>query len=322
MKILFQHDGILPVREYGGIERIIYWHMQELSKKGHEVVLIGHKDSQVEQIGVELIPTIENWASLVPDNTDIIHLFYNHVPKLKIPTINTIQGNGKVGEVFCKNTIFVSQKHAYNHSSTEFIYNGINLEEYPFEKNHTSSNWNDFLFLAKGSWKVKNLKHCIKACKAAKKHLHIAGGKAILPSKYNTSYGMVGGDKKVQILKKCDALLFPVRWPEPFGIAIIEAMAFGLPVIGSPYGSLPELIQENVGAIVNNYQELLSILKNPPRKYNSQEIRNYVEEHYSIEKHTEKYLEKYKQVIGNEYLNQEAPTFRTNIPEANSLLPF
>ena len=42
----------------------------------------------------------------------------------------------------------------------------------------------------------------------------------------------------------CHALLFPIDWPEPFGLAMIEAMACGTPVIAYPFGSVPEVVDE------------------------------------------------------------------------------
>src|SRR5690606_25353996 len=122
--------------------------------------------------------------------------------------------------------------------------------------------WNDFLFLAKASWSVKNLKSCTRVARKLHKKLHIAGGRYIWPSRFIKSHGMVGGTEKLQIINTCNALLFPVRWHEPFGIAIIEAMACGLPVIGSCYGSLPELIQSDSGKIVQSEKELLETVRN------------------------------------------------------------
>jgi glycosyltransferase involved in cell wall biosynthesis len=321
MKIVFQHHGVLPVLKYGGIERIIFWHMKELARMGHQVVLIGHADSDVKKFGIELIPTVlgEDWSPLVPADADIIHLFYNHTFEGKIPTINTIQGNGKVGEAFTKNTVFVSKKHAAIHGSDQFIYNALDLEEYPIE--YSEKKWNNFLFLAKASWRVKNLAHAVKACRAASKHLHIAGGKWWGLSRYIHSFGMVGGDEKLSIIRTCDALLFPVRWHEPFGIAIIEAMALGIPVIGSPYGSLPELITPETGFIVKNYQELLDKLKNPGKNFSQKIIRQYIEDHFAINKHSKNYLVLYEKIIKGETLNQTTPTYQPLV-RAEELLPF
>lgn len=321
MKIVFQHDGVLPVLKYGGIERIIFWHMKELARLGHEVVLIGNANSQVQAHGIKLIPTSPgaDWSSLVPNDTDLIHLFYNHKFKGNIPTINTIQGNGKIGEYFIKNTVFVSKKHAEIHGSKQFVYNALDLEEYPFL--NAEKKWNNFLFLAKASWRVKNLAHAVAACRKSKKHLHIAGGKWWGLSRYIHNFGMVGGDEKLNIIRSCDALLFPVRWHEPFGIAIIEAMSQGLPVYGSPYGSLPELITPETGLIVKSYQELQTNLEHPPKAFDSKLIRKYIEEHFAINKHAESYLALYEKVLKGEELNSEAPTYQLSI-RAEELLPF
>jgi len=57
-------------------------------------------------------------------------------------------------------------------------------------------------------------------------------------------------------------LLFPVLWNEPFGIALIESLYFGCPVIGTPYGSLPELIPKEVGFLSSKKDELVIAVKN------------------------------------------------------------
>lgn len=310
MKVVFHHEHPLPVIKYGGIERIIYWHMIELVRQGHQVTLIGHPESKVTEHGIDLIPIdMQNkgdWEKLIPADTSIVHLFYNHKVG-KFPTINTIQGNGKVGEVFNINSVFVSKKHAENHSSNQFIYNGLDLSEYPFIEKEKS--WNQFLFLAKASWSVKNLKHAVAACRACNKHLNIVGGRWIGISRFIHSMGMLGGKEKLDAIDKCDALIFPVRWHEPFGIAIIEAMALGLPVIGSPYGSLPEIINSDVGIIVNNLDELKNVLRHPPRNFSAKKIRKYIESNFTIAIHTEKYLDKYNTILSGQTLNEKAPRF-------------
>jgi len=58
--------------------------------------------------------------------------------------------------------------------------------------------------------------------------------------------GEIGFPEKNELLGGADALLFPIRWPEPFGIVMIEAMACGTPVIAYPQGSVPEVIEHGV----------------------------------------------------------------------------
>ena len=171
MKVIFSHPHPLPVLKYGGSERILFWHMKELAKQGHKVVLIGHENSDVERYGIELIPMDhDNWMSQIPKDADIVHMFTNtEIPG--IPTLITIQGNGKPGEVFSRNTVFLTKKHAAIHGSDVFVYNALDFDEYPWDESRANKAWGNFLFMAKGSWSVKNLKHCIKAAKQSKKHL-------------------------------------------------------------------------------------------------------------------------------------------------------
>nr|MBP9673564.1 glycosyltransferase [Bacteriovoracaceae bacterium] len=271
MKIVFEHAGILPVQAYGGIERMLFWHMKELVRLGHEVILIGHPKSQVSEYGIKLIPNqLKDFRPLIPKSADILHLFYPSHLNFPLPVIFNIGGNGRVEEVFHPNSVFVSRKHAENHNSEVFVYNALDFKEYPFHKKVLD--WKNFLFLAKASWKVKNLKDCKKVCRKNKKHLHIAGGRTFPLSAFWHSYGMVPQNQKISLLKKCDALLFPVRWEEPFGLAIIEAMALGLPVIGSCYGSLPEIITPEAGFLCKDFTEFFQVVKEKPYSFQSSVI--------------------------------------------------
>ena len=68
--------------------------------------------------------------------------------------------------------------------------------------------------------------------------------------------GEVGGREKEQLLAGARALLFPIDWPEPFGLVMIESMACGTPVIGWRRGSVPEVLEDGVtGFIVDTVEE-------------------------------------------------------------------
>jgi glycosyltransferase involved in cell wall biosynthesis len=73
--------------------------------------------------------------------------------------------------------------------------------------------------------------------------------------------GEIGDTDKSEFLGNALALLFPVHWPEPFGLAMIEAMACGTPVIAWNYGSVPEVIEHGVsGYIVDSEAAALSAI--------------------------------------------------------------
>jgi glycosyltransferase involved in cell wall biosynthesis len=312
MKIVFQTNNILPVKTYGGTERIIFWLMVHLKELGHQPVLIGNPNSLVEDYGIELIKydskTSSCWESLVPKDADIIHLSYNYKFKqLQTPCLFTIHGNGQVGETFPLNSVFVSKQHANNHNCDSFVYNGINFDEYPITRKKNNINWDNFLFLAKASWRIKNLKSCLKACKTAKKSLNIVGGRSFLPSRYVINHGFKGGSEKNKIIQHSDALLFPVKWEEPFGLAIIEAMGYGLPVIGSSYGSLPELITEETGIICQNEMDFISSVEECPRTFEPRLITEYARENYSSLLMAKNYLTVYEKILRRETLNETQP---------------
>jgi glycosyltransferase involved in cell wall biosynthesis len=65
--------------------------------------------------------------------------------------------------------------------------------------------------------------------------------------------GEIGDSEKGSFLGDAAALLFPINWPEPFGLVMIEAMANGTPVIGLRHGSVPEIIDDGItGYVVDN----------------------------------------------------------------------
>jgi glycosyltransferase involved in cell wall biosynthesis len=324
MKIVFQSRTPLPVARYGGTERMQYWLMKELVRQGHRVAFIGPKESQVANIGVQLIPYAgeADWSSSIPSDANVVHLFEEVIFKVPVPYIVTIGGNGQPGQTFDQNAVFVSAKHARNHGSDRYVYNGIDFDEYPWDGD-SKKGWDQFLFLAKASWSVKNLKHCVKSCRAAKKHLHIGGGRSLTLSRYIHSYGLVDQSQKQRLFAKTDALLFPVRWEEPFGIAIVEAFAMGLPVVGSPYGSLPELITEGMGVLVRNYDELLSVVGStrPQSILSPSQLRQEALRRYSMPVVAGNYLALYEEVQGGRPLNTKPPQAQFKERPEN-LLPF
>lgn len=324
MKIIFYHHTPLPVKTYGGTERIMFWHMKELAKLRHEVVLLGHPDSQVEEFGIKLIKlsndNIRNgWEKLIPLDADIVHLQVNKTLEQNIPQINTVHGNGQPEEVFHINSVFVSNAHANLHGSERFIYNALDFDEYPKPESVNKSNQN-LLFLAKASWSVKNLKDSKAVAIANKKHLYIAGGRTFSLSRYIHNIGQIGGEEKIKLIRNCDALIFPVRWPEPFGLALVEAMSQGLGIFGSCYGSLPEVIGE-AGYICKNKFDLNEAVQEFKFKLTPNQIIDYAHSTFNIGKYTQDYLCLYEKVINNESLNKKNPVYTKKI-KAEELLDF
>lgn len=325
MKIVFRHPCVLPVAKYGGTERIIYWLMSAMAQAGHKVSFIGKSGTNLQREGIEFFneDEVDDWRVLLPKDADILHLNYPPNPNepVDIPTLYTLHGNAKEGESFPENTVCISKKQAQNHNAEFYIYNPVNFDEYPEEYFKQKTGLKNFLFLAKASWSVKNLSHALKVTRKLNKHLHIIGGKTLIPRLSATSHGFLGGEAKLGVMSKCDALLFAVRWHEPFGIAIIEAMALGLPVFGSNYGSLPELIGEDRGRTYNSHQEMIDGLRNLSWQFDSQAIRNSVLDQFNHHQQAQKYIEAYTKILEGENLNL-TPISRNMQLNPEGLLPF
>jgi glycosyltransferase involved in cell wall biosynthesis len=109
--------------------------------------------------------------------------------------------------------------------------------------------------------------------------------------------GELGGAAKNEFLGKARALLFPVDWPEPFGLVMIEAMACGTPVIGWRKGSVPEVIEHGVnGFVVSSVEEAVEGVGNLSR-VRRDVCREIFEARFPVERMTADYLKMYEKAI-------------------------
>jgi len=110
--------------------------------------------------------------------------------------------------------------------------------------------------------------------------------------------GEIGDADKSEFLGNATALLFPIDWPEPFGLVMIEAMACGTPVIAWDCGSVPEVIEDGVtGFIVRCENEALLALERA-RSLNRLRIRRVFERRFSATAMARRYLGVYAHRIG------------------------
>jgi glycosyltransferase involved in cell wall biosynthesis len=65
-----------------------------------------------------------------------------------------------------------------------------------------------------------------------------------------TYAGEVSGEEQLELLRTARATLFPISWPEPFGLVMIESMACGTPVVATRYGAVAEVIEDGVGGVI------------------------------------------------------------------------
>jgi len=109
--------------------------------------------------------------------------------------------------------------------------------------------------------------------------------------------GEIGDIEKGAFLGDAVALLFPIDWPEPFGLALIEAMANGTPVIAFGRGSVPEIIDDGVtGVIVDSVDEAVAAVPHA-KALDRGAIRQRFEERFSVERMAHDYLALYDTVL-------------------------
>jgi glycosyltransferase involved in cell wall biosynthesis len=112
--------------------------------------------------------------------------------------------------------------------------------------------------------------------------------------------GEIGEDQKAEFLGNAAGLLFPIAWREPFGLSMIEAMACGTPVIAMRYGSVPEVIDDNVtGFIVDDEDQAVAAV----RKLHSLDrarVRRIFEERFTARRMADDYLAVYRGLIARE----------------------
>jgi glycosyltransferase involved in cell wall biosynthesis len=109
--------------------------------------------------------------------------------------------------------------------------------------------------------------------------------------------GEIGDDEKGAFLGDALALLFPIDWPEPFGLTVIEAMANGTPVIAFGRGAVPEIVDHGVtGFIVDDVDEAVAAIP-LARGLDRAAIRRRFEERFSVARMARDYLELYDEVL-------------------------
>ncbi len=311
MHIAIVHNAVIPAPKYGGTERVIMWLGKQLVALGHQVTYIVPAGSSCHFADIIHFNAEISLNKIIPENVDVVHIHcgVNELPTK--PYLITLHGNINEAYDFDKNTVFVSKNHAARFGSDVFVYNGLDVENY----GKPSFNKKKYLhFLGDAAWRVKNLKGAIQIATKAKIPLHVLGGVRFnfnqgIRLTFNPSihfHGMVGGKEKNRLLDQSSGFLFPIRWHEPFGIAIIESLYFGCPVFATPYGSLPEIVINEVGFLSTKSNELIESVKNIS-EYNSKYCHQYVMEKFTSTQMTQAYLTLYEKVLNGHQLNHQHP---------------
>jgi len=137
--------------------------------------------------------------------------------------------------------------------------------------------------------------------------------------------GEINEFQKAEFLGNARALLFPICWPEPFGLVMIEAMACGTPVIALSHGSVPEVIDHGVsGFVVNTTEEAIAAARSVGT-LERHAIRKRFEQRFTAERMAKDYLAAYRRLpalqqmpgLGMLALPESDVAIRMPIPSAN-----
>jgi len=324
MKILLVHQTKIPVFSYGGTERVVWDLAKGLIALGHDVTFLVPEGSTCDFARVIGIDASRPVLEQIPaSGFDIVHFQSNTEMEPDFPYLVTEHGNSKRAYPFPLNTVFISKNHADRYGAKEFVYNGMDWSSYgkvdwsmPRKHHH---------FLGKGSWPVKNLKGAIQVARQAGVALAVLGGTRLnlsrtfrfTPWRAIHFYGMVGGDLKFRLLNESQGMIFPVRWNEPFGLAVIESLYFGNPVFSTPYGALPELVQPEFGHLSNSMSELAQAVQG--MKFDARACHQWAVSQFNHLEMAKGYLEKYQRVLDGERMNATQPVLKEN---GHQLLPW
>jgi glycosyltransferase involved in cell wall biosynthesis len=330
----------VPPKTYGGTERIVSYLTEELVRAGHDVTLFASGDSitqakLISPCGRALRLAGKSgehfaWHSLMVEEVyrrqndfDLIHFHidYQHFPVSRrehLPQITTLHGRldlPELKEVYREYaemplvSISDRQRQPILHANwAGTVHHGLPLDL--FSPSYRPGNY--LAFLGRISHE-KRVDRAIEIAQRAQMPLKIAAKidendrtyyerdvKHLLTSKGVEFLGEIHGEEKNHFLKNAFALLFPIDWPEPFGLVMIESLACGTPVIAWPHGSVPEVIESGrTGYIVNSIEAAIEAVGKIPA-LRRQECRSMFETRFSSERMAKDYLKIYEQLLRRE----------------------
>jgi glycosyltransferase involved in cell wall biosynthesis len=286
----------VPPKTYGGTERVVSYLTEELIYQGHEVTLFASGDSETkaklypcvtealrlgngmhDEVALHILQ-LESVMGIA-DEFDILHFHTNYLnfpfsSRIRKPSVTTLHGRLDIAEWPLLVQRFptrplVSISHAQrepipnaywvgnvHHGLPDHLY-----EFYPDEGKYLA-------FLGRIS-PEKRIDRAIEIAKICKIPLKIAAKidrsdleyfnreiAHLLDHPLIEYIGEIGEEEKGPFLGNALALLFPIDWPEPFGMVMIEALACGTPVVAFQGGSVPEVIRgKEYGRIVSSIDE-------------------------------------------------------------------
>jgi glycosyltransferase involved in cell wall biosynthesis len=327
----------VPPRLYGGTERIVSYLTEELVRVGHDVTLFASGDSitsaeldpgcrralRLDPTVSDIIPHFMLMIDKVRERAaefDVLHFHIDlfHFPlfrSLAARTLTTLHGRQDLGDLKPFYSRFrdmplvsISDDQRKPLPRAHFV--ATVQHGLPADLHLPSFGRGPYLaFLGRIS-PEKRPDRAIRIARAAGLPLKIAAKvdqvdgdyfrKDILPLIAGGDVEFVGEineHEKTKFLGNAAALLFPVDWPEPFGLVMIEAMACGTPVLAFRCGSVPEVIDDGVtGRVVDSEEEAIAALP-AVLSYDRRAVRRRFEERFTAARMAEDYLGVYRGLL-------------------------
>jgi glycosyltransferase involved in cell wall biosynthesis len=324
----------VPPKLYGGTERVVSYLTEELVRLGHDVTLFASGDSRTAAELVPCFPRSLRLAGVHDPTAyctlmletvrqraaqfDVLHF---HIEHLHLPLfrpfarkcVTTLHGRldnpalGPLYQAFPEMpmvSVSNSQRAPLPQAHwTATVYHGLAREICPF---NPAPRGGYVAFLGRVS-PEKGLDRAIEVVRRAGARLRIAAKvdpadrhyfesrlKPLLDLPGIEFIGEVDEAGKPAFLGNATALLFPIDWPEPFGLAMIEAMSCGTPVVAWAKGAVPEIVEHGVtGFVVDSLDAAAGALAKAGRLDRSA-VRERFEERFSVERMARDYLSVYR----------------------------
>jgi glycosyltransferase involved in cell wall biosynthesis len=280
----------VPPKLYGGTERVVSYLTEELVRQGHDVTLFASGDSSTRARLVASCPTAlrldarggdvvarhlllleQVWQCAASFDLIHYHIDYLHFPcsrRIAVPHLTTLHGRLDIPglvplyqEFGDMPVVSISDDQRSPLPMAHWqgtVYHGLPEDLYTFQE--TAGNY--LVFVGRLS-PEKQPDHAIEIARRSGLRLKIAAKvdaadqayfettiAPLLEHDHVEFIGEVNEREKNELLGHAYALLFPIEWPEPFGLVMIEAMACGTPVVAYRRGSVPEVLEDGVTGVV------------------------------------------------------------------------